>query len=237
VVCQAHLKQWGVRVAAGASEDDASLRKWDNTGNIHKAWSLQGDLPALGNRSRDMRFCPMAGKLVNEASRGDQGPQGETGTGHGGTFLAWGPIYPPEVPSPHGSYGTNGGLSASQIGMTTGKAGRIVDVRGQARIPVMLDSTWVWTQPKGDGGRDDAPPESDAIPMGDYARNSWQSCINRHDGGVNVLFFDGSVRKVGLKELWTLKWHPDYNTAGPWTLAGGVEPGDWPEWMRKFKDY
>jgi prepilin-type processing-associated H-X9-DG protein len=62
-------------------------------------------------------------------------------------------------------------------------------------------------------------------------------CINRHDGGTNFVFLDWSVRKVGLKELWTLKWDREHDTAGPWTKAGGVRPEDWPEWMRRFKDY
>lgn len=62
-------------------------------------------------------------------------------------------------------------------------------------------------------------------------------CLNRHEGAVNCLFVDGSVRKVGLKELWVLKWHRSFNTAGPWTKAGGVQPGDWPEWIRPFKEY
>jgi prepilin-type processing-associated H-X9-DG protein len=62
-------------------------------------------------------------------------------------------------------------------------------------------------------------------------------CINRHDGGVNFLFLDWSVRKVGLKESWTLKWHGEYDTAGPWTKRGGVKPEDWPAWMQRFKDY
>ncbi len=61
-------------------------------------------------------------------------------------------------------------------------------------------------------------------------------CINRHQGGINMVFMDGSVRKVGLKELWTLKWCRDITTS-PWTKAGGVELEDWPQWMRKFKDY
>jgi len=61
--------------------------------------------------------------------------------------------------------------------------------------------------------------------------------MNRHDGTVNYLFLDWSVRKVGLKELWTLKWHKLYNEDGPWTRRGGVRPEDWPEWMRRFKDY
>jgi prepilin-type processing-associated H-X9-DG protein len=62
-------------------------------------------------------------------------------------------------------------------------------------------------------------------------------CIDRHSGGVNLLFMDWSARKVGLKELWALEWHRSYDTAGPWTKAGGVLPSDWPEWMRGFKDY
>jgi prepilin-type N-terminal cleavage/methylation domain-containing protein len=40
------------------------------------------------------------------------------------------------------------------------------------------------------------------------------SCLNRHDATVNCLFLDSSVRKIGLKELWTLKWNPDWSTAG-----------------------
>jgi len=42
---------------------------------------------------------------------------------------------------------------------------------------------------------------------------------------------------VGLKELWTLKWHRKYETAGPWTRGGGVQPSDWPDWMSELKDY
>ena len=45
------------------------------------------------------------------------------------------------------------------------------------------------------------------------------------------------ARKVGLKELWTLKWNKSYNIAGSWTKAGGCQPDNWPDWMRSFKDY
>jgi prepilin-type processing-associated H-X9-DG protein/prepilin-type N-terminal cleavage/methylation domain-containing protein len=62
-------------------------------------------------------------------------------------------------------------------------------------------------------------------------------CVNRHQGGVNMLFLDWSARKVGLKELWTLNWSERFETKGPWTKAGGALPEDWPQWLRKFKDY
>jgi len=49
-------------------------------------------------------------------------------------------------------------------------------------------------------------------------------CINRHEGHINAVFLDFSVNKVGIKELWMLKWHKAFNTAGLWTKAGGVCP-------------
>jgi hypothetical protein len=42
---------------------------------------------------------------------------------------------------------------------------------------------------------------------------------------------------VGLKELWTFKWHKEFDQTGPWTAAGGAISSDWPEWMQNLKDY
>ena len=235
VVCQGNLKQWGLRVAVGASDDDASLRRWGKGGNTHEAWDFGGDVPAPRSRSRDIRFCPMASMLVMHES---QESPGELIVGYGGTFRAWGHIFLQYDTAQCGSYGKNGALIGSRIGLTVvpGEPVRkgIPYIRGPSAVPVMLDSTWISTAPG--GFEADAPPECDAIPEANFER-PWKSCINRHDGGVNCLFFDGSVRKVGLKELWMLRWWPGYDTANPWTLAGGVQPGDWPAWMRKFKDY
>jgi len=104
-------------------------------------------------------------------------------------------------------------------------------------VPVMGDSA-LWIRSKPDPN--DSPPEYDGHGLTgtkghiDIMR---VFSIYRHDGAINMLFMDWSVRKVGLKELWTLKWHRSYDTAGPWTRAGGVQPKNWPEWMRSFKDY
>ena len=61
--------------------------------------------------------------------------------------------------------------------------------------------------------------------------------IDRHSGAVNMLFADWSVRPVGLKEMWTLRWGRTFDPEGPCTKAGGVLPSDWPEWMRDYRDY
>jgi prepilin-type N-terminal cleavage/methylation domain-containing protein len=43
----------------------------------------------------------------------------------------------------------------------------------------------------------------------------WRICFQMYEGDnygyVNSTFLDFSVGKVGLKELWKLKWHPVYN--------------------------
>jgi prepilin-type processing-associated H-X9-DG protein len=62
-------------------------------------------------------------------------------------------------------------------------------------------------------------------------------CVNRHNGTVNIVFMDWSARRVGLKELWTLKWSKSFNINGRYTLAGRMRSENWPTWMQKFKDY
>ena len=139
----------------------------------------------------------------------------------GSTFEAWQVESPP--PRFRGSYGFNN----SKAFFTSARDVETYSVKGLANVPAILDA-WkfnsmhsnTWTPPRVEG-----------------VGQNQDFCINRHNEHINGLFMDWSVRRIGLKELWTLKWYEDYNTAGPWTKAGGVQPSDWPPWMRKFKDY
>ena len=56
-------------------------------------------------------------------------------------------------------------------------------------------------------------------------------------GHVNGLFLDWSVKKIGLKELWVLEWHREFDAGHPLGWVGQGPPEDWPEWMRGFGDY
>jgi prepilin-type processing-associated H-X9-DG protein len=127
------------------------------------------------------------------------------------------------------SYGFNGWLYSERGVDKASSYWRTCNVKGVANIPVLGDGgpCVVW------------PYHTDVPPGSDEAATNPQmyQCINRHNGGINMLFMDGSVRKVGLKELWTLKWSRDFDTAGPWTKTGGVKPEAWPAWMQRFKDY
>jgi len=90
----------------------------------------------------------------------------------------------------------------------------------------------------------DPPPRfdgDDGFGVAPFISNMKSFAVNRHDAKLNVLFLDCSVRDVGLKELWKLKWHRSFDTNGMWTLAGGATKATWEAsgdgWMADFKDY
>jgi prepilin-type processing-associated H-X9-DG protein len=56
----------------------------------------------------------------------------------------------------------------------------------------------------------------------------WGFFIPRHGRAVDALFCDWSVRKVGLKELWTLDWNRNF------FKYDGPTEDDWPDWMKKY---
>jgi len=70
----------------------------------------------------------------------------------------------------------------------------------------------------------DIPPASEGMWSGWSDMGS--ACIDRHNNGqINVLFLDFSVRNVGLKELWDLKWHKK------WQSNTSIS---WPQWMENM---
>jgi prepilin-type processing-associated H-X9-DG protein len=60
--------------------------------------------------------------------------------------------------------------------------------------------------------------------------------MDRHSGGINMCFMDGSTRKVAIKELWTLNWSKDWEPCNIYTECG-ENSYDWPEWMRNYPSY
>jgi hypothetical protein len=109
------------------------------------------------------------------------------------------------------------------------------NVENTSRIPLFADCAWYGGGPF---HVDDPPAYPDDRSGPHWSLNNMKRfCLDRHNGTINSVFLDISVRKIGLKELWTLKWHRNYFTAGFWTKAGFSDPEDWPQWMRKFKDY
>jgi len=220
-VCQANLHQWGLLFNTLAQSNDGRLRdrdSWDRCRTQQFAYYL--------DHFDFEEFCPMATRRTSP-------------NGAGGTFLAW---YCPRHPQRAGSYGVNAYTPAYDGGEGLGQPLRVkqrwtsIYFKGAGKAPIMLDCA-LWA---GDPISTDSPPQTEAQAATNptIGSNSLRPfCIPRHGGFVNCLFMDWSIRKVGVKELWTLSWHPEFDVFGPWTRAGGVEAEDWPKWMRRFKDY
>jgi len=234
VACRANLRQWGVALHVYAAAHDGKVPQWHDSPwiPIDFDWTI----PLWpSNERNEVSLCPMARRPTAEG-------------GQGGTFKAWLYRAPPEMADDvqvlcvTGSYGGNCWVGYPFEPIPAPMYYDAVDVKGAQTIPFLFDCVRpVFTPPlaslwesKYDLG---LPPEREGMKDRTGWNDAYQVCINRHEGGINMVFLDGAARKVGLKELWTLKWHRLYDTANRWTKRGGVQPEDWPQWMRRFKDY
>jgi len=207
----------------------------DYDGFFHKGWGI-GPVrhwmsvlrPYYSNEAK-LRFCPMATK-----------PRTEGGSG---VTSAWG-IFPGgwagggDDEDDFGSYGINSWVCNTPEGEEhygpPERYWRTINVKNAANTPLFLCAWWFDGWPKSK----DRPNLFEDTHLGTNSyENMKDFCVNRHGGFVNGLFLDLSVRKIGLKELWKLKWHRTFDTEDIYTIAGGAQPDDWPQWMRKFKDY
>jgi prepilin-type N-terminal cleavage/methylation domain-containing protein/prepilin-type processing-associated H-X9-DG protein len=214
IACQSNLHQWAL-IGAMYTEDSG--------GHFPREVLTWPDLCRTYHKEPHISLCPTATKLRSE---GGQSP-----------FAAWG-----TTTADVASYGLNQWVLNAPGNFVVGgrepaRLWRTPNVNGAGAVPLFGDCFISGATP-----RDiDQPPDYDGqaaewLVSGDI-NEMRRFCMNRHDGRMNALFLDWSVRAVGLKELWTLKWHRQFNTAGPWTQAGGARPEDWPPWMQRLKDY
>ena len=216
LVCRSHLRQWGPIFNSSTQDNDGFFPlkegKDDDNWWVESLWPYHKDEGPFA--------CPMATDVSEDVPA---------------THRAW------TLGQRVGSFGLNGWIHnpGAKLGTIHGNrpatycwpTPRIWEAD---RVPVLADMCWTdaWAM------HTDMPQAAEQSLAIKNGYNEMQRvCINRHDGGVNLLFLDGSVRKAGLKELWTFKWHRSYNPAGPWTKAGGVTPADWPSWLRGFKEF
>ncbi|MCP4613130.1 MAG: DUF4190 domain-containing protein [Planctomycetes bacterium] len=225
VACMANLKQWGLICAMYTEENDGYF--FSGEGGDNGRWWIE-PLQPYHHKNKVLLLCPAAVTLYSEGGRNP--------------FGAW------EVDDTSGNYGMNGWVCNPQQGKLELRGygpienyWRTPNVKGAEYIPFFSDSMWCEGWPR---QNDKPPPDEDWLidkvsesEMKIDDNEMRRFCVNRHEGFTNSLFMDWSVRKVGLKELWKLKWNRTYDTEGPWTMAGKVQPSDWPQWMRNFRDY
>ena len=241
ISCQARLREWGLIF---------KLYTDDYDGYFNEGWGV-GETTLWPNALRpyykdnwDMLLCPTATReMANEADWGTfKAAWRDISLPRGGSYRY---LFSYSINSwtnyMHGDRGDRWEeWFWKRVNNTTTVApgtrtslGRPVSLN---TIPVFGDATWHDAWPR---DTDTPSPSMDAFGIGNKGVSGEINhfAINRHDGHVGMLLMDWSTRRVGLKELWTLKWHRSFITNGPWTRAGGARPEDWPVWLRNFKDY
>ncbi len=221
VACKGRLKQWTLIFAMYTNDNNGYFhtRTFGSQEGYDRLWYVLYQ-PLYKD---PMMLCCPAAQNPNQSF----GPFGTWGwDGPTDQDWGWGGSWIPEN-GLYGSYAFSRYMLHNKGNEYWGQTG----VKGADNIPVFLDCQYVAIQPSSK----DTPPEYDG---GRKSGNEMQfSCMGRHVDHINVLFLDWTVRSVDLKELWTLKWSPTFDTAGPWTKAGNATSSDWPVWMRNFKDY
>jgi len=239
--CQALLKQWGVIWSMYCDENNGRFPEAGDLGWKRGTWVIA--FRSTYRTRTKILLCPSANKIRNDQfgstnAHGDSTHAYIQGTGglenriemcsYGGnnwTYYAKG----------------SGAIQSRPIPWNW----KTKDVSHSYQIPVFADTMWRGGGPCYRTNESSAPsstfnriipPQYDGQWI-NYSNEMMHFALKRHQTGTNMLFMDWSVRSIGLKELWTLKWHRKYPINGPWTKAGGVQPGDWPEWMRNFKEY
>jgi prepilin-type N-terminal cleavage/methylation domain-containing protein/prepilin-type processing-associated H-X9-DG protein len=241
VVCLANLRQWATTLDLYLEDNEG---RWPRLGTA--LWLLSGrhftddDPNAYGRyhgvRTESIACCPMAVKVAEPNTTGGSyalyDGRRVQDVAYGLTFRAWQMLCP--APAFRASYTQNSYVGSpafegrDYVGPATDLAYTdLFSLTGYHNMPLLFDGV----KPTNHLIERTPPPSRDR------SGSLGEVCINRHNGYINGLFMDWSVRKIGLKKLWILKWRKNFDTAGPWTKAGGVQPEDWPEWMQRFKDY
>jgi len=212
---------------------------WARWGNVLHKYA--------GDDFKDFWCCPMANTPQNVWPEGN-----EEQTSARQPWRAWGKFNPTsknmwfyQVPGVFGSYGLNAWVVNPPVEMESRtppafkRDGRYplkdfwrhTAVRGTAKIPMFADCKEPRAWPD---DTDTSSPDPEGTADCDHHMRTFQ--IDRHEGSgyINGAFLDFSVRKIGLKELWKLKWHRSFD------INGGPTPDDFDRdspWLRKYKDY
>jgi len=223
-ICKANLRQWGQIWLLYCEDNDGSFcGESDDVGWARGEWILP--LREQWETRSDILKCPMA-KHPH--------PDRATGEDHGGPFNTYrmGQGGPGDLRE-ECSYGANCWIYQTDKPIQSRRPewhwGTTINVRGPANIPVFLDSMWRGGGPGFHFGDLSIEPPAKNGEWSGVRAEMHHFCIDRHNGFINGVFLNWTVRKIGLKELWKLKWHREFDTSG-WQ-------GGWPDWMRNYKDY
>jgi len=217
VICQSNLKQWGAIFSMYTNDNGGYFQQGWGTGTADSNWWMDATRPYYSGEG-DIRCCPVASNIERKVNDGFV---------NFGVWTDWGDGFFTE--GEYGSYGINGWVEHREVEFPdyewmAPRRWRTPNVKNAGVVPLFADAPWIDCWPE----HTDEPPAYDNL-FWQQGSQMARFCKNRHEGFVNYLFLDFSVSKIGLKQMWKLKWNREFDT--------NADPPVWPPWMRDFKDY
>jgi len=229
ISCTSNLHQWGVQWTLYTSDNEDKFPTGQNPDgsidqNARAAW-----YNALQKQCKDILTCPVASQTNTDLNQTFGGLR----TAYQMPVFAGGTqgIYENGEP---GSYGANLWIYNASV-----------DIQGRPKeyhwrkltgsttptsTPLMLDSMWRGGGPWYDGGRDGFQAAAQpGISSGNANREMEHFTVPRHGGGkrTQLVYFDGSAGSIKVRELWTLKWHrqwdPNWQSSGGYVLPAWLQ--------------
>ena len=225
--CISNLRQWGITWKLYADENEDSFMAGTSANWARGAWVL-----ALTNgyaKKPELLLCP---KATDRRGPGDQEApttlDDPNAVDYGGPTTVYDfPITDPTDPGLllTASYGINCWVYNPNTNNIQGRDAsfhwRKYGAAPQPSItPLFADAMW-----RGGGPHyDDLPPAFNGEWIGAGAEMH-HFAMKRHGRGVNILYFDSSVRNTRAKDLWSLPWSKGYDVNAAASAIG------FPDWM------
>ena len=225
VVCLSRLKEFSIMYEMYFQDNDDSLPGGWTSG---KMWMV--DLLKYYGGEDDVRLCPKATKFLSDTPDPfDAGVFTAWGKYGEGSWINYNPIWAEK--GMYGSYGVNGwafnppnesvsdtdSIAPDEFPLFWRKRTK---VKRPDIVPLMGGSMYEGSRPK----VSNSPSTEEGMQVNEMS----DFCLPRHNGKVNMMFIDTSARGVGLKELWSLKWHTEWK-------APRINWSNY-EWINKYPD-
>lgn len=230
VVCTSNLKQWNMIAGFFLSDNGGVFpdADWNDDGKTdpHGQWWIQ-PFKQYNQDELDILLCQKARLHPDDVSGSDTfSPTKHT--------ECWGSR--DRTPAPTAgqwtwaSYAPNAWMMNPKDGTwgaprTDPKVfwGKIERVTAPYTVPFFSDARWVDVWP------DDTDTPRDQEWGGSGGTGYMQTVtLTRHGIRTNVVFMDGSCSRIDIKDLWSLKWHKEFQLNNAYTR----ESPPWPIWMQ-----
>lgn len=208
VACKGRLRQWAIAFELYYRQNNGKPYSGSHYTDCEELMQLIGD--------KRMCFCPSASRKENFGPGETYAVTIECDSSYG--LNLW-----------HGCDGGDRAAFPEYLWLTN-------RVKNPHTIPLFMDCFYdIGDECDPTVFHTDNPPQYEGQPAWGGLNEMVRVCINRHNYGINCLFLDYSVRRVGLKELWELKWHRKWfhNKSGQYDPY----PPVWPNWMKNFRAY